>query len=343
MYSDLACETKEGGGTRGRRCRAARSGGAFPELLLAILPLALLSGCGSVPTSINPVSWWHDLQGGAIAEQRPPPPGAADPYPNLATVPVRPAFTDAASRNRVTEGLVADRAHAQYEQARSPLPDPSSPSASPGLFGGGTPSPAAASASSGAKTPKAAMATLDAATAQPEPAEMRSRPPALTSSGRAPVGPVSGAPLAPPSAAQETPPGAAPPPLPTIPPPAPDLPGFPAAAGAPVPVSKLSVAAAPTVPGEVPIAFHPGAAKLDSVGITALRALAARRGNASIVVTGHGEAASAAPEAQSAALVLSLARAQAVAAALAEAGVPPAALVIDAQAAGRGAAVRLLN
>ena len=51
----------------------------------------LLAGCSSVPSSINPVSWWHDLQGGKIAEQRPPPPGADQPYPNLATVPPKPA------------------------------------------------------------------------------------------------------------------------------------------------------------------------------------------------------------------------------------------------------------
>ena len=34
---------------------------------------------------MNPVSWWHDLQGGKIAEERPPPPGADQPYPNLAS------------------------------------------------------------------------------------------------------------------------------------------------------------------------------------------------------------------------------------------------------------------
>ena len=46
----------------------------------------LVSGCSSGP-SLNPVTWWHDLQGGKIAEQRPPPPGADEPYPNLASVP----------------------------------------------------------------------------------------------------------------------------------------------------------------------------------------------------------------------------------------------------------------
>ena len=42
----------------------------------------LLAGCSSVfRSSINPVSWWHDMEGGEIAKQRPPPPGANEPYP----------------------------------------------------------------------------------------------------------------------------------------------------------------------------------------------------------------------------------------------------------------------
>ena len=65
-------------GTSGLRIRRA------PWLAL------LLAGCSSFPASMNPVSWWHDLQGGKIAEERPPPPGADQPYPNLASVPPKP-------------------------------------------------------------------------------------------------------------------------------------------------------------------------------------------------------------------------------------------------------------
>jgi hypothetical protein len=65
-------------GTSGLRVRRA------PWLAL------LLAGCSSFPASMNPVSWWHDLQGGKIAEERPPPPGADQPYPNLASVPPKP-------------------------------------------------------------------------------------------------------------------------------------------------------------------------------------------------------------------------------------------------------------
>jgi len=51
--------------------------------LAPAIPAALalwLAGCSSFPSSMNPVSWWHDLQGGKIAEERPPPPGADQPY-----------------------------------------------------------------------------------------------------------------------------------------------------------------------------------------------------------------------------------------------------------------------
>jgi hypothetical protein len=46
-------------GTSGLRFRGARTA----PLGLVIL----LSACSSFPSSMNPVTWWHDLQGGKIA------------------------------------------------------------------------------------------------------------------------------------------------------------------------------------------------------------------------------------------------------------------------------------
>ena len=87
---------------------------------------------------MNPVSWWHDLQGGKIAEERPPPPGADQPYPNLATVPPKPAAAGPRARSPISRSaLIADRTNAQHCGAAAPLADPSSPSASPALFGRG--------------------------------------------------------------------------------------------------------------------------------------------------------------------------------------------------------------
>jgi outer membrane protein OmpA-like peptidoglycan-associated protein len=53
--------------------------------VLLLGPALSLSGCG------GPVSAYHNIEGGAIALPRQPPPGADSPYPNLAAVPAAPA------------------------------------------------------------------------------------------------------------------------------------------------------------------------------------------------------------------------------------------------------------
>jgi outer membrane protein OmpA-like peptidoglycan-associated protein len=289
---------------------------------------ALLSGCASVPASINPVSWWHNLEGGAIAEQRPPPPGSTDPYPNLASVPPKPKPSDPAAQQAIADALVADRAHAQYQNAAAPIPAPSSRTASPGLFGQGV---AASGAAAPPVAPGAPSAALAAASAPPTPPS------------RAPRAPVSSTPLAPPpDATADSSSVASLPPLPTAPPPPPVLPGMPAAApaaNAPPPPP----AAAPIAQGSTAVLFPAGSPKIAASAEDMLHGFAAKRGNAAVAVTGYGEAASDSPDAQSAAMALALARAQAIAAVLAGSGVPASAMVLDAQAAGRGGAVRLVN
>src|SRR6516165_4389116 len=133
---------------------------------LAPLALLLLSGCSSLPSSINPVSWWHGLQGGKIAEERPPPPGADQPYPNLSTVPAKPEQPDRAALANIANALIADRTNAQHVAAAAPIADPSLPGASPGLFGRGTAPPPTPAPLPGAQT---ASATLPAAEAPPPP------------------------------------------------------------------------------------------------------------------------------------------------------------------------------
>lgn len=142
----------------------ARAGG--------FLLLGVLAGCSST-SSMNPVNWWHGLQGGRIAEERPAPPGAEAPYPNLSTVPARPAPPDRDAMKRLTESLIGDRSNAQYTAEAAPLADPSSPSASPGLFGAGTlppppPAPPPGSAAAGSSSGPLS-ASLPAASAPPPP------------------------------------------------------------------------------------------------------------------------------------------------------------------------------
>jgi outer membrane protein OmpA-like peptidoglycan-associated protein len=338
----------------------------------------LLVGCSGGP-SLNPVNWWHSLEGGKIAEQRPPPPGADQPYPNLASVPAKPTPPDQDAMKKLTEALVADRANARYSAEAAPLPDPSSPSASPGLFGVGAvpppppPGQPAASASLPAvSAPPAPVAPTLPATpaASPSAAAPTAPPPA-----RAPVKAVQSAPLtapapppvagqapAPPAMAQTAPaqpgaaqpgiaqPGAAPPGAAQPEPPQPPLPtGAPPPAavtgGPPPPPPPLAPSPMPTPVGgaSTSLEFARGSAALSPETSAAVKQFAASHAGASILVTGYGDAEASDPAAQTVALSLGLSRAQAVANALAADGVPAAAVRVSAEASGRGVALRLLH
>ncbi len=348
---------------------------------LGPLTIMMLSGCSSLPGSMNPVSWWHDLEGGKIAEERPPPPGADQPYPNLASVPPKPAAPDRKALANIANALIADRTNAQQVAAAAPIADPSSPSASPDLFGRGSVPPPGPPPPPGSQQ---ASATMPAAEAPPAPAVppaqgQASQPAAGGAAApppaKAPVGNVQSTPLAPPGATAQPPDvaAAAPPSLPAAPPAPPNLPGVPSA-----PPSARSTAAAPSAPeaaapalpttpltspptptqvaaatpppapttgpaNAVSVTFVNGSAELPSAAADTLKQLAARRGGGAIAVTGYGDAASDDPDAQSAALALGLSRAKAMAAALASAGVPASAVQVDAAAIGRGGTARLIR
>jgi outer membrane protein OmpA-like peptidoglycan-associated protein len=355
-------------GTSGLRCRH-----------LAPLFAALLAGCASFPSSMNPVSWWHDLEGGKIAEERPPPPGADQPYPNLATVPPKPAEPDRAALTNIVNALIADRANAQHVAAAAPITDPSLPSASPALFGRGTMAPPPPAPPPGTAKASATMAAAEPAPGASTPSQTGTGAGSETvpAPAKAPVATVQSAPLAPPGATAQPPAADAgtPPPLPTTPPPPPNLPGVAAAAPPPptatpptpapapasppvatapaatpppsAPATAAEASPAPTPPAgaanTVNVTFVTGSAELQASATTTLKQLAARRGNGIIAVTGYGDATSNDPNAQSAALTLGLSRAQAMAGALTAAGVPASAVQVDAAAVGRGGTARLVQ
>ena len=99
---------------------------------LAILGLAVLGGCSEIPDALNPAEWYQgtveyfsedeqageDSKGeeksGLAADRGAPPPGAGKPFPNLASVPVRPKPTPAEQRRSAVEGLVADTGQRRY-------------------------------------------------------------------------------------------------------------------------------------------------------------------------------------------------------------------------------------
>jgi outer membrane protein OmpA-like peptidoglycan-associated protein len=130
--------------------------------------------------------------------------------------------------------------------------------------------------------------------------------------------------------------------LPVAAPPIPNVPGIDLR---PAPVAAPAVAAPPPAPREpvdgppIALAFAPDSAILSGDMVTALRALAAARGNARIRVGGFGEQRAMPDEA---ALTLGLVRARRIADALTAAGVPPAAITMTAAAAGSGGFAQLV-
>jgi outer membrane protein OmpA-like peptidoglycan-associated protein len=315
---------------------------------ISVVGACLLAGCSST-SSMNPVNWWHRQEGGKIAEERPPPPGANQPYPAVGTVPAKPSPPDAEALKKLTDSLIADRTNAQHAAQEAPLADPSSPAASPALFGVGTaPPPPPASA---AAPPPAPAAAPQAAPAAPAPPPVASASLAAASAPPAPPAPPAAAPAPAPrkpvqSAALEAPPAQAaaqaagpPPELPAAPPPrAPDAPPAPVAAAVPPPMP-------PTTPGisSASIVFVEGSTALSAPAADEVKSFAAGRGKGVIVVTGYGDSESSDPSAQSAALGIGLARANAIADALKTDGVPADAVRVNAEASGRGASLRLLQ
>jgi len=290
--------------------------------------------------SLNPVNWWHHIEGGKIDQPRPPAPGADAPYPNLASVPAKPEPPDKEAMKKLTEALVADRANAHYTAEAAPLPDPSSPSASPGLFGvGAVPPPAPAVAGQ----PQASV-SVPAASAPPAPGASPPAAPAAATApppAAAPRKAVQSAPLEPPA----TPPPPAPeataqPPLPTAAPPPAVVAGVPSTPPAPPPPGPMP---APAAAASALLEFTRGTAALSPETTAAIKQFAGARGKATVLVTGYGDAEGSDPTTQTVALSLGLSRAQAVANALQADGVPPGSVRVAAEAGGRGVALRLLQ
>jgi len=333
--------------------------------MLGLGAAACVAGC-SVPAG-GPVSWWHTAEGGKIAEQRPAAPNVNAPYPNLASVPAAPAAPDEKARAGIAQGLVADRANAQYAQTLSPLPPPPDPAARP------TPAP---QRQAGVETSGATLVAAQTASRPPGPLgppqpPLPNVPP--TPPRKAATQPVQSAPLPPPTnGARSAPPAnslaanslsatalpatapsvarpAAPvaslPRVPDAPPPPPVLAGIPAAtAPTPAPIAPppppqiVGVAGAPiTVP------FEAGSASLPPQALASLKVLSRQRGAGAIAVMGYGDAQGSDAATQSTALPLALARARAIAMTLMAAGVPPNAIRINAEAKGQGGVARVTD
>lgn len=309
--------------------------------IMRVLPVAAalpaLAGCESTP-ALDPVAWWHALEGGKIADQRPPPPNVDAPYPNLSTVPDRPPPPDLTARAAIVAGVAADRANAQYTQKTDPIPDNPAPIARPappppapeGDEMAGASLPAATTQPAGATraaTAAAPFATPPATPAQPPPAALPGELPPI-GEGK-PAAPVASLPV-----------------IPAAPPPPPNLPGAP---GKLVPTPLTVVPPAPPPPpapkdGPVLVAFPDGSSVLPKDAVPALLRLGHTAGTPRIEVTGFGDADPATDfDVQALALPLALARARAIATQLRAAGVPENRLRVSAVAEGHGGAARLAD
>lgn len=90
--------------------------------MMAVAACFTLTACSSVPDAVNPVEWYKgtaDFFTGEDEEtpeaDKPELPGEKEEeYPNLSSVPQKPATSSAAEREQIAEGLIADNQNARY-------------------------------------------------------------------------------------------------------------------------------------------------------------------------------------------------------------------------------------
>lgn len=301
------------------------------KLCHALTACAALSACGSDPLS-QPIDLFHNLQGGQIAAERPPPPGAGQPYPHIGTVPAKPSLPGPAFRNALRNQLASERDQTELLAATRPVekvipPPPGTPGTGPAKPGAPmVPQAAGAPSEADSADAPSANATLDAADAS---APAKSGAPAPR-------------PLPPRDAAIQ---------IVGDPVDTPGLPLVPDGPPAPASIETLATEPAPTparpplhmpAPAGTQVFFAPGDATLPASQTETLNDFLGHRKKQAIEITGLGEAQSDTPEGQAEAIVLALKRARAVADSLAALHVPQAAMRIAAQPYGRGAILRLL-
>jgi outer membrane protein OmpA-like peptidoglycan-associated protein len=305
---------------------------------LALLACAtLLGGCDPLQ---KPIDLYHGLEGGEIAAERPPPPGAGQPYPHIGTVPDKPTLPTPGFRTALYSQLAAERDQKEVLAADLPVQNtPPPPRPAPAA-------PAAPTATAGAATPAGPQA----------PSTVPASPGADAAGSNATIDAAEAAPNASAKAAETAPP--APPHdaalqiagdpvdtanLPLVP----DGPPAPAAiesgvAAEPAPTPRLRPEPSP-LPNGKPIYFASGSDVVQASQNETLSDLAGHRGKTGVIdIIGLGEADSDTPLGQEAAIDLGLRRARAVAGALAALHVPQNAMRLSARPFGRGALVRVL-
>ncbi len=297
-----------------------------------LVGILLLAGCGPGRDPVDtPIAWWHQLQGGAIAEQRPPPPGVDAPYPLIGTTPTRPVVTSAAARDALTASLIDQQGASHQLDTHDPIlvatPDKSTTKPAAAAVPASPPSTATLDAA-GSAQPAASGASPNQGASKPvlTPEQQEAAEPALT--------------MPPPPGSLVVVTSGPLPRMPSHPPAPPEFPGFDIPATT-LPALHADLSARPAQLSN--LAFAPGSDVLSAADQAALRRAASRRGGAPVRIDGHGDAQSDTPDGQAAALRLALARAAAAAAALERLGVPQQSIELAASAFGRGGRVAVVQ
>jgi len=279
----------------------------------------------------KPVDLFHGLEGGEIAAERPPPPGAGEPYPHIGTVPPKPVIATPAFRTALQGELAAERDQKELLAADLPMekvPPPPGAAAKPAP-------PATAAAPSAPSQPSAgadpsgdasANATIPAADTPP-PAQMaQTAPPPTPKDAQLQI---VGEPLQFGS-------------LPLVPdaPPAPAT--FEGVPPLPSPTPRALPHPLPLPPGK-PVFFANGSDVVTPSQKETLGAIKTSLGKGTIEIIGLGDAESDSPLGQEAAIDLALRRARAIAEAFEAMHVPQTALRLAARPYGRGALVHVLR
>jgi outer membrane protein OmpA-like peptidoglycan-associated protein len=346
----------------GARNRARWRGPLFALAVVVGLPLA---GC----SSLNPANWFADKKNDPGPDARNTQnleAGSQRDFPSLGTVPPPPtAALSAEERDALTQRLVADRANAKYvdEQLRigpSATAAPPPPAAVAASAAAGSATSAAATPASGARAARPAAASSSvpiAASAQPtppavaspeaaadeQPKESTLKPPEIANLPEPgvprPVPPPAPADL---TSAAPSPPAAAPSPPPLPPAPAPIVaasPRAPPAAAAALPAQVASRPPDAGLPAAAPgaavaqITFADNSARLsadDERLLGGVVPLQQRSGGAVRVVGYAAKPRADGASQQLASFRMAIERANAVASALAQAGIAPSQISVEA-------------
>lgn len=304
---------------RGRSCRGAAGNGA--RLAWAVAAMALLGGCGSGhrDTVDTLADWYHNHQGGVIGQQRPPPPGAHDPYPHVGLGPREaPVLPSQDLRDDITTDLREQRNLIHREDATmGPIPSVAEVPPPPATPATGMQSASfAAAPAAPATTSRPAHEADDATIAMPEvsnalPTDAQILPTTLPALAKAPPEPVTLAGIG------------------TI--------GTNEGVSRPLPDYQLD-----NDQGRA-IGFAPGSDQMQHGQERALSDVARARGDGTIVINGYGDATTASAQGQAQAMSLAILRTRTLAHALVAQGVPESAIRLHAAAFGTGARVGIVH